>query len=90
MEKVCPDEWDWIPQHFDGSCTYAAQTTRKLNADFSVVSQCGWGICWAWDGNLNNKIPPFYEQICGVCGSEYQKSLGSQESQILKVVLILS
>ena len=74
-----PDEWDWITQYFDGSCTYAAQTARMLNADFNVVSQSGWGICWAWDGNRNNKIPPYYEQICGVCTDVYQKSLGSQE-----------
>ena len=75
-----PDEWDWIPQFFVGSSTYAAQTARKLNADFSVVSQSGWGICWGWDGNRNTKIPPHYEQICGLCGSDYHKSLGSQEA----------
>ena len=73
-----PNDWDWIPQLFVGSATYAAQTARLLNADFNVVSQSGWGICWAWDGNRNNIIPPFYEQICGVSRSDYQKSLGSQ------------
>lgn len=75
-----PNDWDWITQWFVGSNTYAAQLSRKLNADFSVISQCGWGLCWAWDGNRNNKIPPFYEQVCGVNRSEYQKNLGSQAS----------
>ena len=79
-----PDDWDWIPQVFVGSLTYAAQTARKLDADFSVVSQCGWGICWGWDGNRNSKIPPFYEQICGVSRSDYQKSIGSQDSYDFK------
>ena len=79
-----PNEWDWIPQFFVGSSTYAAQVARKLNADFSAISQCGWGICWGWDGNRNNKIPPFYEQICGVAGSDYQKKLGSQEAYDFK------
>ena len=75
-----PDEWDWITQWFSGSSTYAAQAARLLNADFNVVSQSGWGICWAWDGNRYNKIPPYYEQICGVYeNNEYQKSLGAQK-----------
>lgn len=74
-----PNDWDWITQWFVGSSTYASQMSRMLNADFTVVSQSGWGICWAWDGNRNNKIPPFYEQVCGVNRSEFQKSLGSQK-----------
>ena len=78
------DAWDWIPQFFVGSSTYAAQTARRLNADFSVVSQSGWGICWGWDGNRNTKIPPFYEQVCGVSRSNIQKSLGSQEAYDFK------
>ena len=73
-----PNDWDWIPQWFVGSNTYAAQLSRMLNTDFSVISESGWGICWGWDGNRNNKIPPYYEQVCGVNKSEYQKNLGSQ------------
>ncbi|MCR4954199.1 MAG: hypothetical protein K6A43_09010 [Treponema sp.] len=72
------DEMEWIPQWFVGSKTYAAQTARALDADFSTVSQCGWGLCWGWDGNRNSKIPPFYEQVCGVMKGEFQEKLGSQ------------
>ena len=79
-----PNDWDWIPQWFVGSSTYAAQTARILNADFTVVSESGWGICWAWDGNRKNKIPPYYEQICGVSKSDYQISLGSQKNYNFK------
>ena len=79
-----PNDWDWIPQWFVGSSTYAAQTARLLNADFTVISQSGWGICWAWDGNRKNKIPPHYEQICGVSKSDYQISLGSQKNYDFK------
>lgn len=79
-----PDDWDWIPQLFVGSLTYASQTARMLNADYSVVSQSGWGICWGWDGNRNNRLPPFYEQVCGVSRSDYQKSIGSQDAYDFK------
>lgn len=71
------DEMDWIPQWFVASESYAAQVARNLDADFSCLSQCGWGLCWGWDGNRNNRIPPFYEQVCGVAWGEYQEALGA-------------
>ncbi|MCR4579554.1 MAG: hypothetical protein K5681_04320 [Treponema sp.] len=73
-----PEEMDWITQWFVGSQTYAAQTARELDADFSVISQCGWGLCWGWDGNRNSIIPPYYEQTCGVMWGEYQEKLGAK------------
>ena len=73
-----PDEMDWITQWFAGSGTYAARTARALNADFSVLSQCGWGICWGWDGDRNSRMPAYYEEVCGVAWGDYQKSLGAQ------------
>ena len=33
------NDWDWIPQWFVGSNTYAAQLSRMLNVDFSVISE---------------------------------------------------
>lgn len=74
-----PSENDWIPQWFVASKTYAVLTARALNADYSILSQCGWGLCWAWDGNPNNKLPPFYESVCGVQQSAYHKTLGAHE-----------
>ena len=74
-----PDEMEWITQWFVGSKTYAAQAARALDADFSVVSQCGWGLCWGWDGNPGSRIPPFYEQVCGVAWGDYQEKLGAHK-----------
>lgn len=70
------DEWEWIPQWFCASKTYAIQTAKSLNADWSVMSQCGWGICWGWNGNIHTAIPPHYENVCSVMWGEYQKKLG--------------
>lgn len=75
-----PDEMDWITQWFVGSATYAAQTARALDADFSVLSQCGWGLCWGWDGDRNSRIPPVYEQICGPMWGERQEALGVKKA----------
>lgn len=70
------DEMEWIPQWFCASKTYAIQTAKALNADWSVMSQCGWGICWGWDGNIHTAIPPHYENVCSLMWGEYQEKLG--------------
>lgn len=74
-----PDEGDWITQWFCASKTYAVQTAKALDYDWSVLSQCGWGICWGWDGNRNSVMPPHYNEVCSVMWGDYQNSLGADE-----------
>lgn len=73
------DENEWISQWFCASKTYAMQVAKKLNADWNVMSQCGWGILWAWNGNRNNALPPHYENVCSIMKGEYQNQLGVNE-----------
>ncbi len=72
-----PAEMEWITQWFCASKTYALQTAKKLDADWTIISQCGWGLCWGWDGDVNSRIPPYYGQVCGLLNSEAQKAAGS-------------
>lgn len=72
-----PDEMDWISQWMCASKTYAWQTAKAMNADMSAFSQCGWGICWGWDGNIHNNMPEHYNKVCSLLNSEYQKELGT-------------
>ena len=72
-----PDEMDWITQWFCGSKTYALQTAKMLNADWTCISQCGWGLCWGWDGDVKSRIPLYYEQVCGLLDGPDQKASGS-------------
>jgi len=72
-----PDEMDWITQWFCASKTYAAQLAKKMNADWSTISQCGWGLCWGWDGDVTSNIPMYYSQVCGVLNGEQQQALGT-------------
>ena len=74
-----PDEMDWISQWMSASKTYAIQTAKLMNADWNTMGKSGWGICWAWDGNRDCKIPPHYEQVCSVLKDENSVALGSQE-----------
>ena len=72
-----PDENDWITQWMCASKTYAVQLAKKMNADWSCISQCGWGLCWGWDGDVTSSIPMYYEQVCGVLNSDHQKAMGA-------------
>ena len=72
-----PDEMEWITQWFCASKTYAAQLAKKMNADWSTISQCGWGLCWGWDGDVTSSIPMYYQQVCGVLSGEQQQAMGS-------------
>lgn len=72
-------DMDWIPQNFGATKAYTVQVAEKLNASYSVLSQCGWGICWGWDGNLNSKLPPHYDNVCSVMWGENQVQFGAKE-----------
>mgnify|MGYP003306366649 CR=1 FL=1 len=56
-----------------------ASKKRILDAEFSIMSQSGWGICWGWDGNRNSCIPKHYNKVCSVMWGDYQNSLGVNE-----------
>lgn len=75
-----PSEMDWISQCFRSSKTYAVQTAKMLDADWSCVSQSGWGICWGWDACLTSKVPAHYSQVCSLLSGEVHKKLGSEKS----------
>ena len=79
-----PEQMEWIPSVFVGSESYAAQVSRYFGADFSVFSQCGWGLCWGWDGNRNNNIPSFYEKVCGVMEGDFHNQLGENQDYDFK------
>lgn len=72
-----PDEMDWITQWMCASKTYAVQLSKKMNADWSCISQSGWGLCWGWDGDITSSIPVYYEQVCGVLNGDQQQGMGS-------------
>ena len=71
------DEMDWITQWMCASKTYAVQLAKKLNADWSTISQCGWGLCWGWDGDVTSAIPLYYSQVCGVLNGDQQQAMGT-------------
>ncbi len=72
-------EEDWIPMFFSALKSYAYLTARKLDAEYRVFSQSGWGICSGWDNNVNNAIPRHYRQICSLMPGSRNESYGGSQ-----------
>jgi len=69
----------WIPMWFSAIHNYSAMTAEKLNADYRVISQSGWGVLTSWDNNPHANIPQYYEQVCGVLTGEKNEALGAKQ-----------
>ena len=57
---------EWIPLWFTACGNYSFIACRALNAERSVLSQSGWGVCWDWEHNPAHTMTEFYEQTAGV------------------------
>ena len=77
-------EEDWISAFFSAMNTYPRMVADALSAEYRVVSQSGWGIVTSWDGIAENRIPPYYTQICGLLTGERNASLGALEDYDFK------
>ncbi len=72
-------EWDWIPMFFSAIRDYAYLTAKKLDAEYRVFSQSGWGVCNTWDNNTRGALPKYYKEICSLMpGSENDRIGGKQ------------
>lgn len=74
------EEEDWIPMFFSALKDYAYLTARKLDAEYRVFSQSGWGVYNAWDNNKNHAIPLHYRQICSLMESDQNDRLGGNRA----------
>ncbi len=69
----------WIPAVFSCRNSYTLAVANAFDADWSVVSQSGWGIYADWTNNINNAIPKCYDKVCGPAKHESQVELGAQD-----------
>lgn len=72
-------EEEWVSCFFDSVYHYGNLTATKLNAEFRVVSQSGWGVLSGWDNNPSLVIPGIYDYTCASNVSEEGKKFGSLE-----------
>ncbi|MCR5764253.1 MAG: SGNH/GDSL hydrolase family protein [Treponema sp.] len=75
-----PSEMDFITRNFGGTKTYAVQAAEKLNASYDILSQCGWGVSFGWNGSTFMALPPHYNNVCSVMEGRRQQELGSMDT----------
>lgn len=73
------EEEDWLPMFFSASRNYTKLTADRLNAEYRVLSQSGWGVLTSWDNNPNNALPRYYEQVCGLLSGARNEALGARQ-----------
>lgn len=61
-----PADTEWQTTWFSSAFNYARLTAQNLGADYRIISQSGWGVYSAYDNNIHNNIPSYYEYVCGV------------------------
>lgn len=72
-------EEDWIPMFFSAAYSYTVETANRLDADFRVLSQSGWGVRSSWDNDPNQAMPRVYTQVCGPLDNAENRALGAME-----------
>lgn len=76
---------DWIASQMSFCKTYAYRTAERLDADYRVMSQNGYGIVSAWNNNPYWVMPRFYEDVCSIVeGPLYRKLGGTQKYDFSK------
>ncbi|MBE5963088.1 MAG: GDSL family lipase [Lachnospiraceae bacterium] len=70
---------DWVSMLFSTKDNYAVQTAERLQADYRILSQSGWGAYSSWENDPLKAIPLYYEQVCGVLQGENNERLGAYE-----------
>lgn len=71
------EEEDWIPMFFSAIKSYTYRTARKLDADYRVLSQSGWGLYTSWDNHTDCVLPKYYRDICGLMQEEGAREAGA-------------
>ncbi len=58
------DALEWRMAYMSAMNTYAQMVCSQLKAEGRWISQSGWGVHAAWDGDRKRCIPLIYEQTC--------------------------
>ena len=73
------DYKEWNSGCFSAVHTYEYLTAEKLGAEYSVLSQSGWGTCFSFEGVRKEAMPLYYDQVCGVLRGERNRKKGAFE-----------
>lgn len=67
---------EWITPWFTAWGNYPFVVAEKLNADFRILSQSGYGVCWSWEHNPAGNMSDGYEKTVGVLSGKAAEARG--------------
>lgn len=70
---------EWNAVSFSTIGSYTELTADKLDADYRIISQSGWGVYCGWDNNPHNTVPKIYGQYCSVINGKYADKFYTHE-----------
>ncbi|MCR4595180.1 MAG: GDSL family lipase [Lachnospiraceae bacterium] len=73
------DRKEWCAGIFGLTGHYALEVAKHFDAEYSIVSQSGWGVYCGWDNDIRHNIPGYYTQVCGVLQGAENDALGAHE-----------
>lgn len=71
---------NWVPAVFSCRGNYALETAKALNADWSLVSQSGWGVYCAWNNDFNQAVPKLYPYVASAYLTDKHKEYGASDA----------
>ncbi len=60
------DNMEWVTPWFSARENYSWYACEALNAERSILSQSGWGVCWDWAHTKEYNMTDAYEYTVGV------------------------
>lgn len=60
------DNMEWVTPWFTARGNYTWYACNALNAERSILSQSGWGVCWDYQHTEKNNLSDAYEYVAGV------------------------
>ena len=60
------DNMEWVTPWFTARGNYSWYACEVLNAERSILSQSGWGVCWDYQHTEKNNMSDAYELTVGV------------------------
>ena len=60
------DNEEWVTPWFSARGNYSWYACEAMNAERSILSQSGWGVCWDWQHTEANNMSDAYEYTVGV------------------------
>ena len=60
------DNMEWVTPWYTARGNYSWYACDMLDAERSILSQSGWGVCWDWQHTEMNNLSDAYEYTVGV------------------------